>query len=77
MTMLFLQLNPWSSEIRLFIFNFLRWCFTRYTDLSAEFVLNLSKLGSNICYNKFKTHFFLNGYICTKQTDKNSYNRRH
>ena len=34
--------------------------FTRYTDLGAKFVFNLSKLSPNIlCYHKFKTHFFL------------------
>ena len=38
------ELNPWSSEERHFIFNHLKWCFTRYTALSAEFVFNLSKL---------------------------------
>ena len=37
-TMLFLQLNPWISEERHFIFNHLRRFFTRYTALSAEFV---------------------------------------
>ena len=47
-TMLFLQLDPWSSEERHFIFNYLRWCFTRYTALSAEFDINLSKLRPNI-----------------------------
>ena len=42
-TMLFLQLNLWGSEERLFIFNHLKWCFTRYKALSAEFVFNLRK----------------------------------
>ena len=59
-TMLFLQLNHWSSEERHFIFNHLRWCFTRYTVLSTEFVFNLSKLlPKTYCYHKFRTHFFL------------------
>ena len=78
-TMLFLQLNPWSSEERNFIFNYLRWCFTWYTALRAKFVISLSKLHTNIlCFHKFSSHlFFLNGYICTNQTDKIYYNRRH
>ena len=78
-TILFLQLNSWSPEERHFIFYHLRWCFTSYTALSAEFLFNLSKLRPNIkCYHKFETHFFFkNGYICLKQTDKIYYNRRH
>ena len=36
---------------------------------------------SRICYQLVeitsKHFFFLNGYICTKQTDKIYYNRRH
>ena len=47
-TMLFLQLNPWSTEERHFIFNHLRWCFTRYTALSEKFVFILLKLCPNI-----------------------------
>ena len=42
-TMLFLQLNPWSFGERQFIFNYLRSCFTRYTTLIAEFVFYLLK----------------------------------
>ena len=38
-TMLFQQINPWSSEKRRFNSNHLRWCFTRYTVSSAEFVI--------------------------------------
>ena len=34
--MLFPQLNPWSSGEQNCIFHHLRWCFTRYTALSAE-----------------------------------------
>ena len=47
-TMLFLQIKPWSSRELQFIPNHLRGCFTRYTALSAEFVFNLSKLRPDI-----------------------------
>ena len=77
--MLFLQLNLWGSEERLFICNHLKWCFTRYKALSAEIVYNLRKYVEiyNGVINLGHIFSFKNGYICTKQTDKIHYNRRH